>query len=151
MTNLNDWNALDEELAAVKAIARHEGYQAAIADLTAKQSEINKATDRLNEMTLLWHRALGHIRDAWQKATGQEALVKDENSLKYRPIFGDDNLHNRAIHINMPEDLDEFGEALINIVTKASDFQLLIDAFEEDPMVLKQWNQLLMMMKMRQA
>jgi hypothetical protein len=155
----SELSAVFEELEAIKAIARHEGYEQAIKDLDATGKKQQKDQDKVDRCVKNWHNCLQKIRQAWARVTEYDP-VDDHGRRTYRALFG--NVSNSSTvhdgdgrtlygnYINMPEDMEEFTEALLHEIQKAQDFQILLDAFEKDPMVKDQWNRLLVMMKMRE-
>ena len=152
MTEVNDWNSLSEELEAIKAIARHEGYQAALQDISDREADLKERQTQLRNATEDWQKILNRIRTNWAAASKQPESTRIPGSNKYRPIFGHnlEPIGQQPVFrfINMIEDMDEFCEALIYMATQAADFQFLLDSFETNPMVKQQWERLLVMMRM---
>jgi hypothetical protein len=149
----SELSAIQEELEVMKAQARHEGYEKAIEDLQTTAEQRQKDYDRLTGARDKWTKALHQIREAWQKTTGQSNMVTLKGKPNtYRAIFGHklEVDENRSFYINMPEDLDEFGEALFNMVQKAHDFEVLLASFETNELVKAQWERLLVAMRMTQ-
>jgi hypothetical protein len=152
MTNPNDWKSMSEELEVMKAQARHEGYQAAISDIQERLAEIDEGKAQIAHAVSSWNKAISRIRDEWAKMSNQPAQWRDETKDRYcyQLLFGHETFRIDGLghHMHLPEDMTEFVHAFLQVITKATDFQILLDAFEANPMVKAQWDKLLVMMRM---
>jgi hypothetical protein len=155
MTNPNDWNALSNELEAIKHEAYQAGFNKASDDMVRLSDQISREKLGLERTIDSWHKALDWIRQSW-------TIIKDKdpnrtaNHYQYHSVFGNKTIKGERetwrdpsiTPIDLPLDRDEFGMALLYQLRKAQDFQILLDAFESNPMVKAQWERILVMMRM---
>lgn len=152
MTKTNDWDLLSDELEAIKAIARHEGYEKAMDDLAAMQSSVQVKQDTLDKQRSILASLVHRVRTVWSKMTGEPSSWKDpkKDLYRYQIMFGSERTSDN-LYIEMPENDEEFIYALNQLIHMATDFKKLLDAFETNPLVKAQWDRLLVSMRMTDA
>lgn len=92
------------------------------------------------------------VREDFQKAYDGANRVKDEYirmTEQWRAVVGRVQLFYKSdMDLENPEDLDEFLERLDKVVKLGLDFETLTKAVQTNELVKKQWDQMLMMMRL---
>lgn len=150
MTTQNDWSAVSEELDEIKRSEYHRGYEKALEDSESAEKIRLAREDKLSREITTWNNLMSKVRDAWSKHTGLDVRWMDptKDNHRYQMLFGNNAESTGNHYVHMPEDTSHFVFALDEITKMANDFQILLDAFEKNPIVKAQWDRLLVAMRM---